>query len=77
MQGTPTPWSFWLVRLLFKFVLKIFYGTIVVEGAEFIPKNGQPWCVRRECCCGKTCMTEAVLCSIVCANHSNSLTDAL
>ena len=32
-------------RLLFQFVLKIFYGTIVVENAHFIPKNGQPWLV--------------------------------
>ncbi|KAF8236603.1 hypothetical protein L208DRAFT_1357435 [Tricholoma matsutake] len=57
MQGTPTPWSYVLIRLLFKFVLKIFYGTIVVENANLIPANGRP--------------------CIVCANHSNSLTDAL
>ncbi|KAF9241574.1 hypothetical protein BU15DRAFT_87158 [Melanogaster broomeanus] len=56
-KGTPTPWSYVLVRLLFQFVLKIFYGTIVVENAELIPKTGQP--------------------CVVCANHSNSLTDAL
>lgn len=56
-QGTSTPWSYILIRLLFKFVLKIFYGTIVVENAELIPKSGEP--------------------CIVCANHSNSLTDAL
>ncbi|KIK91817.1 hypothetical protein PAXRUDRAFT_148660 [Paxillus rubicundulus Ve08.2h10] len=56
-KGTPTPWSYIFVRLLFQFVLKIFYGTIVVENADFIPKTGQP--------------------CIVCANHSNSLTDAL
>ena len=30
-------------RLLFKFVLKIFYGTIVVEGVENIPPRGVPW----------------------------------
>jgi len=29
--------------LLFKFVLRIFYGTIVVENAELIPKTGRPW----------------------------------
>ncbi|KIJ68151.1 hypothetical protein HYDPIDRAFT_83038 [Hydnomerulius pinastri MD-312] len=57
LKGTATSWSYILVRLLFKFVLKIFYGTIVVENAEYIPKTGQP--------------------CIVCANHSNSLTDAL
>ncbi|KIM69808.1 hypothetical protein SCLCIDRAFT_13166 [Scleroderma citrinum Foug A] len=56
-QGTPTPWSYVFVRLLFKFVLKIFYGSIVVENVELVPKTGQP--------------------CIVCANHSNSLTDAL
>ncbi|KAG7098823.1 hypothetical protein E1B28_000727 [Marasmius oreades] len=54
---TPTPWSYWLIRLLFKFVLKIFYGTIVVENTHLIPEDGFP--------------------CIVCANHSNSLTDAL
>ncbi|KAI0062894.1 acyltransferase-domain-containing protein [Artomyces pyxidatus] len=56
-QGTPTPWSYFLIRLLFKFVLKIFYGTIVVEGIENIPQTGLP--------------------CVVCANHTNSLTDAL
>ncbi|EMD37618.1 hypothetical protein CERSUDRAFT_114270 [Gelatoporia subvermispora B] len=56
-EGSPTPWSYFLIRLLFKFVLKIFYGTIVVENADLIPKKGEP--------------------CIVCANHSNSLTDAL
>ncbi|KAI0812713.1 hypothetical protein BC629DRAFT_1579992 [Irpex lacteus] len=55
--GSSTPWSYLLIRLLFKFVLKIFYGTIVVEGTENIPPRGVP--------------------CIVCANHSNSLTDAL
>ncbi|KAI0733045.1 hypothetical protein C8Q72DRAFT_988748 [Fomitopsis betulina] len=56
-NGTPTPWSYFFIRLLFKFVLKIFYGTIVVENAHVIPPRGKP--------------------CIVCANHSNSLTDAL
>ncbi|CAA7261660.1 unnamed protein product [Cyclocybe aegerita] len=55
--GTPTPWSYALIRFLFRFVLKIFYGSIVVENVDAIPKNGRP--------------------CIVCANHSNSLTDAL
>ncbi|KAF8070662.1 hypothetical protein FPV67DRAFT_1035171 [Lyophyllum atratum] len=56
-KGSPTPWSYILIRLLFKFVLKIFYGTIVVENTHLIPETGKP--------------------CIVCANHSNSLTDAL
>ncbi|KAF9482109.1 hypothetical protein BDN70DRAFT_875393 [Pholiota conissans] len=56
-QGSATTWSYVLIRWLFKFVLKIFYGTIVVENCELIPRTGRP--------------------CIVCANHSNSLTDAL
>jgi glycerol-3-phosphate O-acyltransferase/dihydroxyacetone phosphate acyltransferase len=32
-------------RLLFKFVLKIFYGSIVIENTELIPGPGEPWCV--------------------------------
>ncbi|RPD59758.1 hypothetical protein L226DRAFT_480684 [Lentinus tigrinus ALCF2SS1-7] len=55
--GSPTPWSYLFIRWLFKFVLKIFYGTIVVENVDYIPPRGVP--------------------CIVCANHSNSLTDAL
>ncbi|KAI9509732.1 hypothetical protein F5148DRAFT_1343368 [Russula earlei] len=53
----PVPWSYVLIRILFRIVLKIFYGTIVVEGVENIPQTGRP--------------------CIVCANHTNSLTDAL
>jgi hypothetical protein len=30
-------------RLLFKFVLKIFYGSIVVENSDLIPPDGGPW----------------------------------
>ncbi|KAI0266804.1 hypothetical protein BC834DRAFT_969315 [Gloeopeniophorella convolvens] len=56
-RETPVPWSYFLIRILFKIVLKIFYGTIVVEGVENIPQTGRP--------------------CIVCANHTNSLTDAL
>src|SRR6266576_3629487 len=57
--GSPTPWSYICIRcvviclslllplsfprLLFKFVLKIFYGTIVVENAHLIPETGKPW----------------------------------
>ncbi|KAI0745657.1 hypothetical protein C8Q76DRAFT_704428 [Earliella scabrosa] len=57
LKGSPTPWSYLFIRWLFKFVLKIFYGTIVVENVDVIPPRGVP--------------------CIVCANHSNSLTDAL
>ncbi|KZP34476.1 hypothetical protein FIBSPDRAFT_915724 [Athelia psychrophila] len=56
-KGSVTPWSYELIRFLFKFVLRIFYGTVVVENTEYIPKTGRP--------------------CLVCANHSNSLTDAL
>lgn len=31
------------IRILFRTVLKIFYGTIVVEGVENIPQTGRPW----------------------------------
>ncbi|KIY74377.1 hypothetical protein CYLTODRAFT_385211 [Cylindrobasidium torrendii FP15055 ss-10] len=54
---TPTTWSYTLIRLLFQFALKVFYGTIVIEGWENIPDNGKA--------------------SVLCANHTNSLTDAL
>ncbi|KAL1670114.1 hypothetical protein GGF50DRAFT_94701 [Schizophyllum commune] len=40
--GTPATWSYILIRLLFKFVLKIFYGTIVIENADLIPEDGHP-----------------------------------
>ncbi|TFK44424.1 hypothetical protein BDQ12DRAFT_672975 [Crucibulum laeve] len=56
-SGSPTPWSYVLIRWLFRFVLKIFYGSIVIENTHLIPPTGKP--------------------CIVCANHSNSLTDAL
>jgi 1-acyl-sn-glycerol-3-phosphate acyltransferase len=36
-QQLTTPES-----LLFRFVLKIFYGSIVVEGTHNIPKSGRP-----------------------------------
>ncbi|CAE7228249.1 unnamed protein product [Rhizoctonia solani] len=36
-----TPWTYFFVRLLFKFVLKVFYGTIVVENEHFIPRDGE------------------------------------
>ncbi|KAI5117786.1 hypothetical protein M0805_000429 [Coniferiporia weirii] len=54
---SSTPWVYVLVRLLSKFLLSIFYGTIVVENADLIPGNGKP--------------------CIFCANHSNSVTDAI
>ncbi|KAH8828258.1 hypothetical protein DL96DRAFT_1463865 [Flagelloscypha sp. PMI_526] len=40
--GTPASYSYILIRLLFRFVLSIFYGTISVEGTENIPSNGVP-----------------------------------
>jgi len=38
-----------IFRLLFKFVLKIFYGTIVVENVDLIPETGRPWCAFSPC----------------------------
>ena len=62
VKGSPTPWSYVLIRyvpvlafivflnspifsLLFQFVLKIFYGTIVIENVDLIPEAGRPWSV--------------------------------
>jgi len=61
-------------RLLFRFVLKIFYGSIVVENPDSIPPDGQPWSVPRSL---SRSLSLTIISSIVCANHSNSLTDAL
>lgn len=30
---------------LFKFCLKVFYGTIVIENADYLPKKGESWWV--------------------------------
>lgn len=60
-------------RLLFKFVLKIFYGSIVVENIHYIPETGRPW---YDGSCLHICKAHFSS-SIVSANHSNSLTDAL
>ena len=43
--------------MLFKFVLRVFYASIVIEGEQFVPGDGVP--------------------ALLCANHSNSLTDPL
>ncbi|KAF7782351.1 hypothetical protein Agabi119p4_1727 [Agaricus bisporus var. burnettii] len=40
--GSKTPWSFVIIRFLFRCALKIFYGSIVVENAHLIPKTGRP-----------------------------------
>ncbi|GAA5938496.1 hypothetical protein JCM1841_006046 [Sporobolomyces salmonicolor] len=57
LTGSPAPPAYILIRWLFRFVLGVFYSSIVVEGEDNIPPDGVP------------CM--------LCANHSNSLTDAL
>ncbi|KAK4046145.1 hypothetical protein OIV83_006316 [Microbotryomycetes sp. JL201] len=38
----PYSLSFTLIRLLFQFVLRVFYSTIHVEGSEHIPPDGVP-----------------------------------
>ncbi|KAG6920274.1 hypothetical protein DXG01_005043 [Tephrocybe rancida] len=48
----------WTCRLLFKFVLKIFYGTIVVENAHLIPETGRPCIVSANHC---NSLTDALL----------------
>ncbi|GAA5871807.1 hypothetical protein JCM1840_004004 [Sporobolomyces johnsonii] len=57
LTGSPAPLAYILIRWLFRFVLGVFYSSVVVEGEDNIPPDGVP------------CM--------LCANHSNSLTDAL
>ncbi|GAA5918945.1 hypothetical protein JCM5296_005790 [Sporobolomyces johnsonii] len=57
LKGSPAPLAYILIRWLFRFVLGVFYSSVVVEGEDNIPPDGVP------------CM--------LCANHSNSLTDAL
>ena len=37
--------NFPIFSLLFRFVLKIFYGTIVIENVDLIPETGRPWSV--------------------------------
>jgi len=32
-----------ITRFLFRIVLKVFYGSIVVENAHFVPETGIPW----------------------------------
>ncbi|GAA5977167.1 hypothetical protein JCM11641_003864 [Rhodosporidiobolus odoratus] len=56
-SDSPAPLAYVLIRWLFRLVLKVFYSSIVVEGGEHVPRDG-------EAC-------------FLCANHSNSLTDAL
>ncbi|KAM0789882.1 hypothetical protein ACM66B_006726 [Microbotryomycetes sp. NB124-2] len=41
-QRAPFSLSFTLIRLLFQFVLRVFYSTIHVEGSEQIPPEGVP-----------------------------------
>ncbi|KAF9454000.1 hypothetical protein P691DRAFT_811784 [Macrolepiota fuliginosa MF-IS2] len=56
--GSETPWSFVFVRLLFRFVLKIFYGSIVVENAHLVPETGHPCIV---CSNHSNSLTDALL----------------
>ncbi|KIM28150.1 hypothetical protein M408DRAFT_16358 [Serendipita vermifera MAFF 305830] len=36
------PWTYFFIRLLFRFVLNVFYGSIVIENEHYIPPNGTP-----------------------------------
>ncbi|GAA5937940.1 uncharacterized protein JCM15063_005419 [Sporobolomyces koalae] len=57
LKGSEPTLAYILIRWLFRFVLRVFYSSVVVEGVENIPPDGVP--------------------TMLCANHSNSLTDAL
>ena len=61
---------------MFKFVMKIFYGTIVVENTHLIPENGVPLYVLDDLIPPFEDINRLIY-SVVCANHCNSLTDAL
>lgn len=41
--STPATWSYFFILCLFRFVMRVFYSNVVVEGAEFIPEDGVPW----------------------------------
>lgn len=43
-DGSAT-YSYRLRRLLFQFVLKIFYGTIVIENTHYVLPDGEPWLI--------------------------------
>lgn len=79
LPRTPAPLAYVLIRWLFRFVLGVFYSTVVVEGAENIPEDGVPWCARflpfeRA---RIPCSPPRHPHSMLTANHCNSLTDAL
>lgn len=56
-QARSSDLAYRLIRLLFRFVLTLFYGHIIVENLDNLSSDGQP--------------------TLLLANHSNSLTDAL
>lgn len=43
INSTPATWSYFFILCLFRFVMRVFYSNVVVEGAEFIPEDGVPW----------------------------------
>lgn len=57
MTSRTSDVAYRLIRLLFRFVLTLFYGHIIVENLDNLSSDGQP--------------------TLLLANHSNSLTDAL
>lgn len=81
LPGSRPTLAYILIRWLFRFVLGVFYSNVVVEGEEHITRDGMP-----------TWETSLFLSlpgrqglswrdrwenRMLCANHSNSLTDAL
>ncbi|GAA5869339.1 hypothetical protein JCM8547_008648 [Rhodosporidiobolus lusitaniae] len=42
LTGSEAPWSYLLIRWLFRLVLGVFYSSVVVEGAENVPGDGVP-----------------------------------
>ncbi|GAA5836273.1 hypothetical protein JCM11251_001449 [Rhodosporidiobolus azoricus] len=42
LQGSRAPLAYILIRWLFRFVLGVFYSSVVVEGEELVPEDGIP-----------------------------------
>ncbi|CDR48796.1 RHTO0S20e01552g1_1 [Rhodotorula toruloides] len=58
LPRTPAPLAYVLIRWLFRFVLGVFYSTVVVEGAENIPEDGVPCMLTANHC---NSLTDALL----------------
>lgn len=58
-----TPLLYLAIRFLFKFVLKVFYSSIIVENPEFVSSDGTPCILCANHCKCRIRETSSVLCS--------------